>query len=382
MASGESQTAAAARPRVLVVEDNGAGRRIVTRTLANCDCVEAELGSEALSCLAAQPFDLVLLDLGLPDIDGFEVLAQIRANPQLDSLPVIVVTARGNIAEIVRGFEFRADDYVIKPFRPQELQARVQSALRVKFLQDELRALNQNLESEVRARTAQLLAQQQFALVGRNSAQLAHNLNSPLTALMGYLEIALARPADEREELIQKARDVADELQAIIGRLLLGVRSRDMMVEEGRPTDLCDLIVRQIGFWQVHPQFRYKVRVSQQLQPVPKVVIVASDFNQILTNLIDNALYALRERGDARLTFTTTVEDGRVVVGVADNGCGVAPEHLARIFEPQFTTKPVGEGTGLGLASCYELAQACGGHLEVHSELGRGTTFRLLLPPA
>ncbi|NUQ00520.1 MAG: response regulator [Armatimonadetes bacterium] len=365
--------------RILVVEDNPASRRIVLRSLANHRLSEAADGAAALAMLAVQPFDLVLLDVGLPDLDGFELLRQIRERHGL-SVMVILVTARGQTAEVVQGFNLGADDYVVKPFRPEELEARVQSALRLKRLQDELLSINHNLESEVRARTDQLLAHERFALLGRNAAQLAHNLNSPLTALMGYIELAIEAGAARQDDLLLRARDVAVEMQAIIARLLRGVRRGEAMAEAG-DLDLNSVIEQQLSFWQLDPRFRYRVFVECELTPeLPPVRAVAADVNQILTNLIDNALYATQERPSARLRFRTRQVGQEVLVELQDNGIGIPAEHLERIFEPLFTTKPVGEGTGLGLASCYELVTANRGRLEVASELGEGSTFTLALP--
>lgn len=371
------------RSRILVVEDNAASRGVVIRSLPDYELYEAEDGETALQVMESLQVDLVLLDLGLPGIDGYEVLRRIKTDPRLADTMVILVTARAHTREVVRGFESRADDYIVKPFQRDELAARVKSALRLKSLQDQLRHINQNLEQEVRQRTGQLMAQQQFALLGRNAAQLAHNLNSPLTALMGYIEIALGEPPEEHEELLLSAREVAVQMQEIIVRLLQGVRSRETLAESAEEVDLNAVITEQLTFWQVDAQFRYQVETVIELaEGLPPVRTNPADLRQIFTNLIDNALYALRDRPGAKLAIRTYATNGEVRLEVEDNGIGIRPENLTRIFEPSFTTKPVGEGTGLGLASSYELAVAYGGRLEVTSEHEVGTTFALSLPTA
>ncbi len=369
--------------RLLIVEDNAASRRVVARCLGDYELLEADSGEQALTLLAGHDVDLVLLDLGLPGIDGYDVLEHVKADAAAQTM-VIVVTGRGHTDEMVKGFEHLADDYVVKPFHQEELLARVKNALRLKWLQDELREINQNLELEVRERTAQLMAQQQFALLGRNAAQLAHNLNSPLSAILGYLELAINRPDDAlKRDLLEKAKDVTGDMAAVIANLLTGVRSRETVVEAVEPLDLNALVRRQVEFWQVDPRFRYQVEAVLELdEPLPPVKSVATDLRQILTNLFDNAVYAMKDRPDAHLWVRTRAVNGEVRLEVADNGPGISPEHLGRIFDPLFTTKPVGEGTGLGLASCYELANASGGRLEVESQLGEGATFRLVLPAA
>lgn len=369
--------------RILVVDDSAASRRVVKRCLAGHHLAEAADGETALALLDAEEFDLVLLDIGLPGIDGYEVLRRIRANPTTAHVMVLMVSAQGRVGSVVKGFEYQADDYIVKPFWGEELVARVNSALRLKRLQDELRRINQDLEAEVRARTQQLLAQQQYALVGRNAAQLAHNLNNPLTAVMGLAELALMSPADRRDELLVQIGEVAGEMAEIIGRLLRGVRSRETILAEAERIDLNEVVREQLAFWQVDQRFRYHTEVVTELaEDLPRVLAVRADLNQIFTNLIDNALDALDGRPVRRITFRTAAAEGEVRCDVEDTGAGIAPEHLARIFEPTFTTKPVGQGTGLGLASCYELAAAFQGRLEVASELGVGTTFCLVLPCA
>jgi signal transduction histidine kinase len=367
--------------RILVVEDNAASRRMIARCLQGGEVVDAPDGETALHLLDRQRFDVVLLDIGLPGIDGYQVLHQIRSDRATAGPMVIMVTARGQAGEVVKGFEFEADDYMVKPFRPEELRARVQAAVRLKRLQDELRRLNADLEAEVDLRTAQLLAQQQFTLLGRNTAQLAHNLNSPLTALMGYLELARRAKPAARGELLERACQVSEDMAAIIARLLTGVRSRDSLRAEAEALNLNEIIDEQVSFWRVDTRFRYDSEVVLALDPdLPLVMADRMDLAQILNNLIENALYALKGHPDATLTLTTGQSAGEVVLTVADNGCGIAPEHLPRVCDPNFTTKPVGEGTGLGLASCTDLAAAHGGRLELRSELGRGTTVTLALP--
>jgi len=366
--------------RILIVEDNEPTRRMMARCLSAHALSEAGDGETALAHLAAQPVDLVLLDIGLPGIDGFQVLERIKSTPATAQTAVIVVTAHGQTDEIVKGFQQQADDYLIKPFRPEELTARVSAALRLKHALDELSRINADLEVEVQARTRQLLAQQQFALLGRNSAQIAHNLNSPLAALLGYLELALAKPPEQREELLGRCRTVAAEMQGAISRLLIGVRS-GQAADTPEPQDLNALVREQAQFWHVNSQFRYRTRVSLELADgLPPVVAARNDIVQVLSNLIDNALYALRDRPDATLVLRTACAAGLLRVTVEDNGTGIAPEHLGRLFDPTFTTKPMGEGTGLGLASCYELATAYNGRLEIASTLGQGTRATLVLP--
>jgi DNA-binding response OmpR family regulator len=177
--------------RLLVVDDNAASRRVIVRALVAYEVVEAETGEAALDILGRESFDVVLLDIGLPGIDGYEVLRRIRSAPSLAAMQVILVTARSQTSEMVKGFEYEADDYIVKPFNTAELGARVKAAVRLANLQAELQRINGDLEREVAERTRQYLDQQQFALLGRNAAQLAHNLNNPLTALLGYLELAL-----------------------------------------------------------------------------------------------------------------------------------------------------------------------------------------------
>ncbi len=163
----------------------------------------------------------------------------------------------------------------------------------------------------------------------------------------------------------------------------MGVRSRETLAEASEEVDLNAVITEQLTFWQVDAQFRYQVETVIDLaEGLPPVRTNPADLRQIFTNLIDNALYALRDRPGARLGIRTYAANGEVRLEVEDNGIGIRPENLKRIFEPSFTTKPVGEGTGLGLASSYELAVAYGGRLEVTSELGAGTTFTLSLPTA
>jgi signal transduction histidine kinase len=125
-------------------------------------------------------------------------------------------------------------------------------------------------------------------------------------------------------------------------------------------------------------ELKYKAEVVKEYGGVPEIECIPSQLNQVFMNLLVNAAHAIENRG--RITVRTSYENEMVTVSVSDTGSGIAAENLGRIFEPFFTTKPVGKGTGLGLSLSYSIVQKHGGRIEVDSEIGKGTTFRVILP--
>jgi len=257
----------------------------------------------------------------------------------------------------------------------------------------------------------QLLQSEKMASIGQLAAGVAHEINNPigfvgsnLGSLRGYVEPlfsllaplkqapAQALPAEVREELarVDAAVDldfVQEDLPQLLNESEEGLARVKKIVQ-----DLKDFSRVDHADWQdadlnagldstlnvVMNEVKYKAEVRKHYGALPRVRCIAAQLNQVFMNLIVNAAHAIAERGT--ITLTTQAEDGWVCVGVADTGSGMTEEVKRRIFEPFFTTKPVGKGTGLGLSLSFSIVQKHGGRIEVDSEPGRGTEFRVWVP--
>jgi two-component system, NtrC family, sensor kinase len=268
------------------------------------------------------------------------------------------------------------------------------------------------LEMNIRLEDAQnqLLQSEKLASVGLLAAGVAHEINNPigfvssnLRTLDGYLRDAFAvlsayEAAAQRTglrdatvdrlrqqtdldfvrrdslDLVRESRDGIERVEEIVRALKDFSHPGDG--QDWQWAQLNDCLDATLGF--VNHEIRYKASVSKQYGKIPEVQCLPSQLNQVFVNLLINAAQAIEEKG--AITVRTGLGEGTVWVEVNDTGCGIPPENLSRIFAPFYTTKPVGIGTGLGLSVSYGIVRRHGGHFEVESVVGQGSTFRIVLP--
>ncbi len=234
---------------------------------------------------------------------------------------------------------------------------------------------------------ARLLVADRMASVGTLAAGVAHEINNPLayiTANLGFAAEELARmptsaPVREVQQAIAEARDGAERVRVIVRDLKTFSRADE---EQAGRADVRRVLESAINM--AYNEIRHRAQLVREFEEVPPVFANEGRLGQVFLNLLVNAAQAIPEGAAAthQITVTLRVADKEVVVEVRDTGAGIANEHLERLFDPFFTTKPVGVGTGLGLAVCHGIVTSLGGEIEVRSELGKGSLFRVRLPPA
>jgi PAS domain S-box-containing protein len=241
----------------------------------------------------------------------------------------------------------------------------------------------------------QLARSDRLASLGTLAAGVAHEINNPLAFILGNLEFAReelpalarsqagARPEPLLAEVLEALREAADgakRVSRIVRDLGVFARGED---EKREPVDVHKTLEAAIAI--ATNEIRHRARLVKTLEPVPRVIADEARLTQVFLNLLVNAAQAIGEgrAEDNEIRVATRVDASeRIVVEVADTGEGIPAAILPRIFDPFFTTKPVNLGTGLGLSICHGIVSALGGEITVESELGHGTTFRVLLPPA
>ncbi len=252
-------------------------------------------------------------------------------------------------------------------------------------------AVFRDVTAEKQAR-AQLFVSDRMASLGTLAAGVGHEINNPLMAVLGNLEMASADlevimkahegkiDFGELADELRDAHEAAQRVRNIVRDLKLFSRNDDDARGDVDVERVLESSIRMV--WN---EIRHRAQLVRNFTAVPTVFANESRLGQVFLNLIVNAAQAIPEgranQNEIRIG-TSIAPDGRVRIDVADTGGGMAPETLARIFTPFFTTKPIGVGTGLGLAICHQLVTAIGGEIQVHTELGKGTTFQLLLPPS
>ena len=349
------------RGTVLLAEDDLALAGSIARILAeDHHVIVAHDGATALALAEQHQPDLLITDVQMPGMDGFELTRRFREIPGVPPASVLVLTARAGIEDRLHGFGVGAVDYLTKPFDPVELRARVRAQLGHRDL------------------TRRLYESEKLASLGALSAGLAHELRNPANGIVNavaplkeMLPLELADPEHPVTQLIDVMAECADQI-GYLSRQLLGFRrSGDLELRRVPIADVIDRALANASGALTGIDLRTKTTYTG---PVRCAVPVIS---QVLVNLLENAAHAAGPGGWIELA--TTRHDGRVGFEVTDSGPGV-PVHLRdRIFEPFFTTKPPGHGTGLGLATSRDLVQRHGGTLELRNR-GDRTVFAVDLP--
>jgi two-component system, NtrC family, sensor kinase len=256
----------------------------------------------------------------------------------------------------------------------------------------ELELANARLQEslkQLQAAQAQLLFADRLATIGQLAAGLGHEINNPLAFIVGnldYVQQQLVRtggtpsPEEQQEmiEAIADARDGAERVRLIVCDLKVLSHPNDM---ERGPVDVVASLRSAVKVAAY--ELRDRAHLVESLEEVPKVHAHKARLCQVFLNLLINAAHAISPGRAAQNEIRISSRRGcsrSVVVEVSDTGCGIPPENLERIFNPFFTTKPVGVGTGLGLSVCHGIITALGGTISVRSEVGRGTTFSVTLP--
>ncbi len=391
--------------RILVVDDEKYNLTAIKRIFLNDNYITefAMNGKEALERVSDFEPDLVILDIMMPGINGYEVCSQLKSHADTSGIMVLLLSAKSALEDRLKGYKVEADDYLVKPYDPEELRAKVRILVRLKNAQDELRILNQNLEKLVENRTRELVKKERQALVGQMVQGFIHNLQSPITAVCGRTELALmaagklsenqGNPNIWRKQVEQIIRqldyslDAADKVDLLIDNLL--AKGRDEAEDARQELNLNDLIVKELEFLDADMELKHEVKKNFNLDPsLPSLFGIYSDFSQVIYNMITNASDAMKNSSKKELAISTRHDNANIYIEFQDTGAGILPADLERIFDPFFTTKPKkgaekkGEpaGTGLGLYTCSQLMKSYGAEISVKSLLGEGATFTITIP--
>ncbi|OGP69963.1 MAG: hypothetical protein A2169_10595 [Deltaproteobacteria bacterium RBG_13_47_9] len=391
--------------RILVVDDEDNNLKAIKRLIHRDYILEfAQNGDEALKLIPDFNPDLILLDIMMPGIDGYEVCRRLKLDSKTSGTMVLLVSARSALEDRLRGYEVGADDYIIKPYDPEELRAKVRILLRLKNVQDELRTLNQNLEKLVEVNTRELVKKERQAIIGQMVQGIVHNLRGPVMVVHAragiacktarkLLEISEDDP-DNFRKLVEKVihnlsrlSEAVDRTDLLIDSLL--AKGRQEAAGEKQRLNLNDIITQEIKFLDADMDLKRGVKKYLDLDSsIPDLYGTYSDFSQVTYNLIKNASEAMKNLQKKELRISTKHDDENIYIIFQDTGSGISSEDLERIFDPFFTTKPgkepdnAGEptGTGLGLYTCSQLMKYYGGEISVQSKLGTGTTFTITIP--
>jgi two-component system sensor histidine kinase/response regulator len=376
-------TDASSSKTILVVDDLPANLELVAGSLEQrgYHVVVAQGGAEALErALLVRPA-LILLDVTMPGIDGFETCRQLKAIDELRDIPVLFMSARADVGDKLAGFSTGAVDYITKPVDSAELLARVGTHLAMAALQQQLAARNQQLQREITSRVeAQAALQRANAELEQLAYGASHDMQEPLRMIAAYLQLIERRYADRLDadghQFIGFAVDGAKRMQALINDMLaysrVGTKGRPPEAVES--ADLMRVVCEQLRLSIEEAGARI------ELGELPRVHGDASQLMQLLQNLLSNAM---KFRGPAppRIHVGCSAVPGGWCFSVRDNGIGIAPEYAERIFVmfQRLHSRSAYPGTGIGLALCKRIVERHGGRIWVEPAEGGGSVFRFTL---
>jgi signal transduction histidine kinase len=368
--------------RILIVDDEAANVLLMQRMLEDAGYQALTTTTDSRRVLElyrrVHP-DLILLDLMMPHLDGLAVLEQLRGEiPATAYVPVLVLTADATLEARCRALAAGARDFVTKPFEQFEVLLRIRNLLETRQLYVALEQHNRSLEETVRQRTERLMQSEKVATMGSLLAGVAHELNNPLTVLSGQSQLLLTSADAGLARRAAQIHRAAERCVRIVRNFLSLARQR--------PPERTEVSLKQVAQGALE-LLAYELRtdavelVVEVPDDLPVMWADGHQLHQVLVNMLANAHHAMRRQpGPKRITLRARRTGERVRLEIADTGCGIPPNVVARIFEPFFTTKAAGEGTGLGLSLCRGIIEEHGGTITVESAPGRGTTFGIELP--
>jgi signal transduction histidine kinase len=370
---------------ILVVDDASENIDILSAVLRPEYKVKVALnGKRALKIAAGVPRpDMILLDIMMPGMDGYEVCQRLKSNPATHSIPVIFITAKSQEEDEKKGLELGAEDYITKPINPAIVLVRVRTHL---ALYDQNRALEHMVEvrtKELQDAQKQLIQAEKMESIGRLAAGVAHEVKNPLAIIqMGTDFLSQEMPADETiNEVINDINDAVRRADNVIKGLLDFSRDKELRLVAGNINEVIESSLHLVA----HEMRQRNIEVRSELaEELPAINLDANKMQQVLINLFMNSAHAIDRDGKLIVTSRLKTLDSSVDlaydhenrfklgekvlwVKVEDTGTGISDEAGVKIFDPFYTTKPVGEGTGLGLSVSQNIIKLHEGSIDIHN---------------
>ncbi|MEH1947106.1 MAG: response regulator [Nostoc sp.] len=424
---------------ILVVDDTPDNLRLLSAMLTaqGFEVRKALNGKMALTACQMVLPDVILLDINMPGMDGYQVCQQLKADDKTSEVPVIFISALDDVVDKVKAFDVGGVDYIAKPFHGAEVVLRIENQINLRLLQVKLEEKNfllQQALDNLKASQVQQIQNEKMVALGQLVAGLAHEINNPISFIYGNLQYAGQYVEDlvniievyQQEypkptpKIQQIAKDldlnfIIKDLQNLIGAMYRGsdrIREIVLALQHFSRHDEAEMkrvnIHEDIENTLVMLQHRLReaadrpaIVVVKDYGNLPLVTCYASELNQVFMHLLNNAIDAIEEgvgsgewgvgnqsstpyslKPTPQIRIHTEVTDLNLVkIAIADNGFGIEESLRSRLFDPFFTTKPVGKGSGLGLSISYQIiVQKHGGNISCNSSVGKGAEFAIEIP--
>jgi len=371
----QNESIPVAGTKILIVDDTPANLDVLRKTLEleGYHISMARSGEIALQIAPNFKPDLILLDVMMPGLDGYETCQQLKANADTKNIPVIFITAKNDVNDIVQGFDVGGVDYISKPFKQKEVLARVQTQIKLRYLIQCVETKNKELTELDDLRKKFL-------------GMAAHDLRTPLASIGGFSQLLIQGSAinsdADREDFLSRISKLSNHMLALINDLLdySVIESGKLTIEKNKAS-LKDLTLDRIGVHEHIPENK-KIKINSTLAELQDFEFDAERVTQVIDNLMSNAI----KYSPPELNIYVTLDDHGEAAkfSVRDEGPGISPEDQKKMFNGFEKLKPrptAGEkSTGLGLTIVKKMVEAHQGSLMVESKPGQGSTFSFTLP--
>ncbi|HPO49039.1 MAG TPA: response regulator [Spirochaetota bacterium] len=390
---------------VLIVDDNPTNLKILGKMLENIgfNVRGARSGEECLNSVAASKPDIVLLDIHMPGMDGYEVCKKLKSDSESSDIPVIFISALSEEFNKVQGFEFGGVDYITKPFELKDVELRVKTHLLLKDRTCKLKAAL----SELRQKEQQLIQSEKMAALGVLTSGVAHEINNPVNFIYNSFN-ALKSKIDALENSINKEGSLSqdknflsltEDIPQIYKNISNGLDYIVNIVKSLKiysRMDKDELVVSNIdelldsALLILYHRYKNNIKIEKKCLDLPKIKCHPGKLSQVFINILSNSIDAIEEdsaiNSDEKKTGFISIDaktenDAKdVVIEFSDNGLGIDEEHKNKIFDPFWTSKEVGKGTGLGLSISLSIIKELNGDIRIESVKGKGTVVKVIIP--